>query len=259
MKKWKLLLTSFVIVSLIAILIFVVQRSLQNRRFTKVNPRIGEVTEAVYALGKVKSNRRYEVKLGVTSTVAKLHVREGESVKAGQRLVALDTGVVFKAPFDGTVTLINIYEGEIASPQAVILRMEDLKDRLIELSIEQEGALRIKKGQDARVSFESLRGEVLMGKVMALFPKGDEFIVDIEINNLGESILPGMTADVSIEIGKIKGTLIPLKAIRNGTISVERDGRIRKVKVEVGLVDGLSAEVKDSDLQATDEVLVPKE
>lgn len=68
-----------------------------------------------------------------------------------------------------------------------------------------------------------------------------------------------MTADVSIEIGKIQGTLVPLKALRNGTLTVDRDGRIQKVKVEVGLVDGLSAEIKNSDLKPTDEILVPKE
>ncbi|KHD87515.1 MAG: hypothetical protein OM95_14155 [Bdellovibrio sp. ArHS] len=237
----------------------VIQRVLQSKRYTKVRPQTGEVTEAVYGLGKVKSNRRYEVKLGVISTVRELYVNEGDVVKAGQNLVRIDSNVVFKAPFDGTVTMINNFEGETALPQSVILRMEDLKDRFIELSVEQEGALRVQKGQMARVSFESLRGEVLVGKVKAIFPKGDEFIADVEISNLGASILPGMTADVSIEIGKIKGTLVPLKALRNGTLSVERDGHIQKIKVEVGLVDGLSAEIKSGDLMPTDEILVPKE
>ncbi|WP_291516485.1 efflux RND transporter periplasmic adaptor subunit [Bdellovibrio sp. ArHS] len=259
MKRLKVLLVLSLVVVGLVISGIVIQRVLQSKRYTKVRPQTGEVTEAVYGLGKVKSNRRYEVKLGVISTVRELYVNEGDVVKAGQNLVRIDSNVVFKAPFDGTVTMINNFEGETALPQSVILRMEDLKDRFIELSVEQEGALRVQKGQMARVSFESLRGEVLVGKVKAIFPKGDEFIADVEISNLGASILPGMTADVSIEIGKIKGTLVPLKALRNGTLSVERDGHIQKIKVEVGLVDGLSAEIKSGDLMPTDEILVPKE
>ncbi|WP_415064276.1 efflux RND transporter periplasmic adaptor subunit [Bdellovibrio sp.] len=259
MKRLKVLAILSVVVIVLVIAGSIVQRVVQSKQYSRVHPKTGEVTEAVYGLGKVKSNRRYEVKLGVISTVRELYVNEGDIVKAGQNLVRIDSNVIFKAPFDGTVTMINNFEGETALPQSVILRMEDLKDRFIELSVEQEGALRIQKDQTARVSFESLRGEVLAGKVKAIFPKGDEFIADIEINNLSASILPGMTADVSIEIGKIKGTLVPLKALRNGTLTVDRDGRIQKVKVEVGLVDGLSAEIKNSDLQPSDEILVPKE
>lgn len=259
MKRLKVLAILSVVVIVLVVAGSFIQRVVQNKQFSRVRPKTGEVTEAVYGLGKVKSNRRYEVKLGVISTVRELYVNEGDVVKAGQNLVRIDSNVIFKAPFDGTITMINNFEGETALPQSVILRMEDLKDRFIELSVEQEGALRIQKDQTARVSFESLRGEVLTGKVKAIFPKGDEFIADIEINNLGASILPGMTADVSIEIGKIQGTLVPLKALRNGTLTVDRDGRIQKVKVEVGLVDGLSAEIKNSDLKPTDEILVPKE
>lgn len=258
MKIFKIVIGGIAIVLMFVGIIFV-KNYLRDRQFAKVHPFVGDVTEAVYGLGKVKSNRRYEVKLGVISTVHKLFVSEGDFVKKGQNLVGLDSNVYFKAPFDGTVTAINIFEGETASAQNVILRMEDLKDRLIELSIEQAGALRIKKGQTAIVSFESLRGEVLTGKVMALFPKGDEFIVDIAINNLSDNILPGMTADVSIEIGKVTGTLIPLKAIRNGFVTIQREGKIQKVKVDVGLVDGLSAEVKGSILHPSDDVFVPKE
>lgn len=259
MKNLKVLLGISVVVIVLVVTGALVQKFLQSKQFVRVQPQVGELTEAVYGLGKVKSNQKYEVKLGVISTVRHLYVSEGDSVKAGQKLVDLDSNVAFKAPFDGTVTMINVNEGETASPQVVIMRLENLKDRFIELSVEQEGALRIQKGQVARVSFETLRGKVLFGKVTTIFPKGDEFIADVQIDKLSDAILPGMTADVSVEIGKIKGTLVPLKALRNGTLSIVRNGKNQKIKVDVGLVDGLSAEIKSGDLLPTDEILIPKE
>jgi macrolide-specific efflux system membrane fusion protein len=237
----------------------IVRDQLQARAYESVHPQHGEITEAVYGLGKVKANHRFEVKLGVISTVKKVYVREGDFVQKGSKLIEFDTNALFRAPFDGTVTLISAFEGETATPQSVILRMENLKDRYIEISLEQQGALRIKRGMPAKVSFESLRGKVLQGKVVALFPKDDEFLAHVEAQDLEESVLPGMTADVSIEIGKIQNALlIPVKALSNGTVLIRRNGSKQKVKVEVGHVDGLSAEIKGDSLRPDDEVLFIK-
>ena len=251
----------WLIVPLIAVIIvlFLVQSVFQNRKYNKVKASVGEITEAVYGLAKVKSNQRYEVKVGVISTLRQRFVKEGDFVKAGQKLLELDSSVVFRAPFDGTVTMISLYEGETVLPNVGILRVEDLKDRYLELSLEQESALRVKVGQRAKVSFESIRNETLEGKVSALFPKDDEFIASIKVDKLDPSILPGMTADVSVEIGKIQGKLVPLKAVRNGTLLVYRNNKNVKIAVTLGLVDGLSAELKEGDLREDDEILVPKE
>ncbi|NJL25372.1 MAG: secretion protein HlyD [Calothrix sp. SM1_5_4] len=224
-----------------------------------MRPHRGEITEAVYGLGRVKSIHRFEVKLGVMSTVRRVYVREGDFVKKGTRLIDFDSPAVFHAPFDGTVTYIANYDGETSVPNAVIFRMENLRDRFIELSLEQEGALRVKRDQPAKVSFETLRGRVLTGKVRALFSREDEFLAHIDVANLEESVLPGMTADVAVEIGKIPDALlIPLTAIRDGVVLVKRGGRSEKVKVEVGIVDGMWAEVKGDTLKTTDEIYVPR-
>ncbi len=257
-KFQKKYLYIFLIVTVVVLSLIFIKNLISARQYSKVPPQIGELTEAVYSLGKVKSNQKYEVKLGVTSTVQKVYIKEGDSVVQGQSLIELDTKTTFKAPFAGTVTFLNVHEKETVSPQAIILRLENLKDRHIELSLEQEGALRIKSGQLAKISFESLRGEVLTGKVKSIFPKEDDFIANIEVTNLPENILPGMSADVAIEIGKISGTLIPLKAIRNGFITLEKNGRKEKIKVEVGLSDGISAEIKSPKMDMSDLIWIPR-
>lgn len=242
-----------------ALAFYFVRIYFQNKNFAIIKPRTGTITEAIYGLGKVKSNHRFEVKLGILTTIKKLHVREGDLVRKNQHLIDLDSGVTIYSPIAGTVTLVSADDGETVLPQTPLIRVEDLQDRYLELSLEQSGILRIRKGQKALVSFESLRGEPLSGTVAALYPKEDEFIAHIEINNLQKNILPGMTADVSIEVGHVEGLLIPIKAVKNGLVSVRRNGRIEKVKIEIGLSDNLSVEVKSPNLSVHDDILVPKE
>ncbi|PWU21003.1 MAG: secretion protein HlyD [Bdellovibrio sp.] len=231
----------------------------QNRNYDVVKPKRGDIVEAIYALGKVMSNQRYELKVGILLKIRNIYVHEGEFVKKGTRLIDFDPGTAFLAPFDGTVTLVAAYVGETAVPQSTVLRMEDLKDRYIELSIEQEGALRVRPGQAAKVSFESMRGQNLLGKVTALFPKENEFIARVEVMDLDQSVLPGMTADVTVEAGKIINVLmVPIRAISQGQILVERKGTREKIKVDVGRDDGLWAEIKGGDLNVDDNVLMPK-
>lgn len=172
MKRLKVLAILSVVVIVLVVAGSFIQRVVQNKQFSRVRPKTGEVTEAVYGLGKVKSNRRYEVKLGVISTVRELYVNEGDVVKAGQNLVRIDSNVIFKAPFDGTVTMINNFEGETALPQSVILRMEDLKDRFIELSVEQEGALRIQKIKRPACLLNLCEAKFLLAKSKPSSPKG---------------------------------------------------------------------------------------
>lgn len=254
----KIVLWALGIILAIAVISFFTKQYFQSQNYIKTSPKTGEITEAVYGLGKVKSNQRYDVKLGINSFIKNVYVKEGDSVKKGQSLLKADEST-FRAPFDGTITLVSIYEGETATPQAVLIRLENLTDRFIELSLEQEAALRVQKGQHAKVSFESLRGKVLSGQVTAVYSRGSDFLTNVDVQDLDEKVLPGMSADVSIEIGKIQGMLIPVKALRNGVVRIERDGKTQNLKVEVGLVDGLSAEIKDDSLKPTDLILIPKE
>lgn len=229
----------------------------QGRKFEIIHPHRGDITEAVYGLGKVKSNKRFEVILGVMSTVSRRHVNEGDLVKKGAPLIEFDSHAVFRAPFDGTVTFASVYPGETALPHTPVLRIEDLNERYIELSLEQQAALRVRRGQTAKISLESVRGQVLPGKVASIFPREDEFLARIDVEGLDASVLPGMTADVTVEIGKINDALlIPLKAVQNGTVSVRRSGRWQKIKVDVGHIDGLSAEVIGDALSSSDEIRV---
>jgi multidrug efflux pump subunit AcrA (membrane-fusion protein) len=242
---------------LLAVTIGTAAYYLRQRQYEIVHPKKGDLTEAVYGLGKVKSSKRFEAIVGVMSTVSRRFVNEGDAVKKGAPLIEFESHAVFRAPFPGTVTLAKLYEGETALPGIAVVRVEDLNNRYIEISLEQAAILRIKPGLKAKISFESQRGKIHDGVVTAIFPREDEFLVNVSIEDLDVNVLPGMSADVSIEVGTISNaTLIPVKAIQNGVVTVRKDGRWKKIKVEVGHVDGISAEVKGDALSPDDEIRI---
>jgi macrolide-specific efflux system membrane fusion protein len=76
---------------------------------------------------------------------------------------------------------------------------------------------------------------------------------------LAENVLPGMTADVAIEVNrKDKVLLVPLSAISDGRIKVKRDGKRKTVKLSIGSVDGNWAEVLEGDIDLKDQIMVSR-
>lgn len=227
---------------------------------TIVHPTRGPITEVVYGLGKVKSHRHYDFVVGVLQNVEKLFVEEGQSVEKGAPLIQLQDQIITRSPLSGTVTLVKVKAGETALPQMPIVRVEDLHDCFIELSLEQESALRVRNGMKAKVSFESIRNKVLQGEVFAIFPREDEFLIQVKVPELDPGVLPGMTADVAIEVGHTREALmIPARAVSNGLIQVKRKGKWKNEKIEIGVLDGVHVEILSPELKISDEVRVRKE
>jgi multidrug efflux pump subunit AcrA (membrane-fusion protein) len=251
----KLLIISFIIIAALTGILALYTFNKNNVQYIK--PRIGEIIESIYGLGKVKTDHVHEVKLGVPSTVVKLFVTEGKSVKKGDPLVRLDDGVQFTAPFSGIITQVNITDKQIVFPQQTLIRLEDFSRKYIEVSLEQQGALRVKPGQSARVVFESLRADQKIGTVSAIFSRNDEFLAHILVPGLDENVLPGMTADIAIEVGrKEKALLIPLTSLKNGQVIVLRDGRRKVLPLKIGSIDGNWAEVIESELRSDDLIVM---
>lgn len=249
------ILLSVVLLLLISSLI----TNIANKHVSYVKPKHGPIVEAIYGLGKVKPDKFYEVKLAIIKQVKKIYVHEGSHVNKGDVLIEMAGNLSFSAPFDGTVTTINFSEAQQVFPQQTVLRMEDIKNKYIEVSLEQQGALRVEPGQTVRVIFESLRGEVLTGKVESIFPQNDEFLAHITVDGLKQNVLPGMTADVAIEVGhKEDALLVPLSSISSGRLHVLRDGKKKVIPVTIGNIDGNWAEIIDGNVMDADEIIVKK-
>ena len=116
----------------------------------------------------------------------------------------------------------------------------------------------MKSNQEALLSFETIRGDRLQGKVTSIYPKDGQFYVNIEAQAMPPEVLVGMTADVAIQVAAKDNVLqIPLVAVDKGKVKVVRNGISQKVDVKLGAVDGTWAEVTDNSLKPDDTLLVP--
>jgi hypothetical protein len=134
----------------------------------------------------------------------------------------------------------------------------DMSESYILVTMEQQGALRVKVGQKALISFDSMRHVSFEGKVSAVYSYSSNFLARIDAVNLPESILPDMTCDVAIEIiEKSNALLIPVVAFENGHVWVKQKRSIpKKISVKLGVSDGTWAEVLSGELHVLDQVMI---
>lgn len=225
----------------------------------KINPKKGPIVEAIYAIGTVTPRHQFHFKVGQVKTIQNLLVQEGQPVKKGQLLTTLADGIQVHAPFEGTVTSLPFNPGENVFQDVPIVVVEDLKDLYILATLEQQGALRVKKGLSVSLNFESFRDKVFSGIVSSIYPQKGQFMVRIEVKDLSPEILPGMTADLSIEIAKKdEALLIPILAINAGKVLIERNGKKQKVDVKIGSTDNEWAEILGDNLHLDDTILMKK-
>jgi len=219
----------------------------------------GPIVLSVYGIGTVMANRSYQIKLGVMKTINRLYVKEGDSVKKGQKLVLIDEENYF-APFDGTVTLVPFKQGENVLNQMPVLSLVDLNDRYLLVSLEQQGALRVLPGQKVRISFDSIRDKNYTGTVDSIYSNEGSFLARIAVQDLPARILPGMTGDVAIAIEEHPNALlVPVAAVENGDTVWVRRGLAKAVKIKAGVIDRDMLEVLEGDLHEGERVLIRKQ
>jgi macrolide-specific efflux system membrane fusion protein len=223
-----------------------------------VFPSRGEVVEAVYGLGIIQSENVFHAKAAIISSVDEFFINEGDDVKRGQKLFTTDQGNLVKAPFDGRITQRHVTVSENLFPQTVILSLVDLDELFLEVSLEQQGAMKLKKGMKAEISFEFFRNQKFFGTIKTIYPKNDQFIAKVISDNWPSGILPGMSADVAFEVDRKKDVmLVPIKAIANNHIVIKRNGKKEKLKVTLGLTDQEKAEVLSPNIFESDEIILP--
>lgn len=250
-KKTILILGGVFLTLALTILGFVRFRLNQER----LKPKRGNVVESIYGLGTVTADHSFNIRAGVAITVNKLFVKEGDVVKRGARLIKIDDSTMF-SPIDGTITKVSYKEGELAAPQVSILTVTNLTHLYLEVSLEQQSVLRIKEGQQTLVSFETLRNEKYMGHVRTIYPRENQFIVRIELDKWPVGVLPGMTADAAIVVGKkVDVLLIPITSISGGQVIRIRNSKKEKISVRLGVINDEWAEVLSENIIETDELL----
>lgn len=125
---------------------------------------------------------------------------------------------VVRAPIDGTVGRRNAEVGMFVTGSTPLFTIGRLERMEIDVPITQEMLSRIREGQTAEIRSESLPDTVLVAEVSRVSPfiEPGSFSaeVQIDIENPGELLLPGMFVTVDILYGESEqATLVPKSAI----------------------------------------------
>ena len=212
------------------------------------------IVEAVYGIGTVEPDHTYQLKVAYPAVIERLYVQEGDRVARGDLLAVIEKA--FSAPFSGVVTQVSLKENEMVAPQLPVLTIQSDTSLHLEVSLDQQAILKVRKGMQAKISFEGNRDKTYDGVVRALTSKDGQFVAWVDAHGLPEGILPLMSADVAITIRQINDAIcIPLKAIKNGAVYLQKN---QPTPVTLGIVDDLNAQVLAPHLKAGTPLYLPK-
>jgi len=158
------------------------------------------------------------------------------------------------APWEGTVTSLDVEVGEMVNPVQPILVLSDLTALEVDVNLDETDVTHVALAQEAHVSVDAFPGVAMVGEVTYIAPKADIFsgvvlypvTVRLMISDL--PLRAGMTADVEITTATQEGALIvPLRAVHteDGHAYVDRlgDGEVERVEVTLGLTTDTEAEI----------------
>lgn len=226
----------------------------------------GEISTSITGSGSVTSSSQINVSPQVNSTVTAVHVKEGDTVKAGDLLFELDDtdsksnlenaqnsvlenqlssqttyeniqSLNVTAPFSGQIKNLTAEVGGTINSNQAIMTLMDTSKLKATLSFTDEAIKSVKAGTAVTVYCQDFM-DTLTGKVtyVSSIPYsttsgGDIYSVDIEVNNPG-ALQSGMT--VSAEIKTSKGTIesndsAALKYVNQTTIKSSAGGTVLSV------------------------------
>lgn len=181
------------------------------------------------------------------------------------------TSPIITAPTSGTVSNIGLVEGMVlttdqtagSSQRVAVIQNE--ANPILTLNLTEIDVPKIKIGQKATVTLDSLPDKTFTGKVVTVDKIGTtsnnvtSYPATIQLDTSSPEILPNMAANASIVTDtKSNVLLVPSSAVQTQTgqsfVRVLRNGREQQIPVQVGLSSDTQTEII-SGLSESDEVI----
>jgi RND family efflux transporter MFP subunit len=124
------------------------------------------------------------------------------------------------APFSGTITALDVEEGDNVTPEKVVAHLTDYKSLQTVISVDELDVSKVKVGQTASIIANAYPEEDFSGKVTDIAREGtyengvSTFSVTITIDQ-PKSLKVGMSVEASILVeSKENALLLPIEAVR---------------------------------------------
>jgi HlyD family secretion protein len=170
------------------------------------------------------------------------------------------------APFDGTVTQVNVKPSQNAGSGAAAIQMADLDHLQTIVNMSEVDINRIKNGQGAQIAMDALPDANFQGTVTLMAPAGVlsqgvvNYPVTVDLTPPFDGVKTGMTSNVAIIVDQREDVLtVPNRAIRSQgrqkVVTVLFEGQQMQVPVQTGLASDTATEIT-SGLKEGDEVVL---
>ena len=169
------------------------------------------------------------------------------------------------APYDGHIAAVNYNVGDMASTGAAVT-IANVSSLQVAATLSELDVVKIKNGDTAQLTLDALPGKTYTATVSEIDPVGVvtqgvvNYNVLFNINNADNSVKPGMTANLSIDVARVSDALmVPTRAVHvQGnfkTVTVLYKGQEIPVPVQTGLSNDQNIAVTGA-LQPGDRVVL---
>lgn len=169
------------------------------------------------------------------------------------------------APFDGTITEVNLLPGDQITAGAPAFQIDDLSNLYVDLEVSEIDIQQIEVGQSVDLIFDAIVDQTYQGVVSEIGQVGTSsqgvinFTVTVQLQDPDQAIRSGMTAEANIHVAQVDNILqVPSRFIfdDNGkryVYHVNGDA-VEQVFLQVGLSSGSASEIITNDLKEGDQV-----
>jgi HlyD family secretion protein len=200
--------------------------------------------ESLFKQGLLSDEEFRQSKLNRDSAIlsaksAKANVEQARANAASMRDIVTKTEL--RAPISGRVTSLKAERGEMAIPGmtnlpgATLMVISDMAEIMAEIKVNESEVVRLRTGQNAQVTVESLPGKIFQGKVFEVASAAEKvgqdantYRIKVALDMAGKDIdqlRPGMNARAVILTSEEKNVLrVPLQAV------LEREGSLEEAQ-----------------------------
>jgi multidrug efflux pump subunit AcrA (membrane-fusion protein) len=227
-----------------------------------------DVNDARAAVNQARANLRLAMG-NTTQDLLKVQdiAQAGDAVKVAKSQLDYQEAqfdkTLIRTPISGTVLQLAVQQGEtlaagLSAPTLIIVA--DLNRLQIDAFVDETDIGKIRLGQEADCTVDAFPKRVFKGKIFKIASGSTiqqgvvTYDVSIAIDNPKGRLKPDMTANVTIQTGKLSGVLlVPSEAVKVGVhgstvnVVVMKDGKktVEARKVKTGGSDGVNTEIRD--------------
>jgi len=173
-----------------------------------------------------------------------------------------------KSSISGVVTDVKNQAGDRVLQNQASFRIDDLSSIYVDVEVSEVDIDQVQVGQPVKISLDGVRDREYQGVVSEVALISSEtsnavdFLVTVELTDPDESVRPGMTAEVEIEVAQLSDVvLIPNQAVRvedgkQVVYVLQADGSSLPVEVGLGISSETFSQLVSGDVQPGDQVVL---